>query len=117
MDSLSRINKLKNAVMRRIVEIRQMKAKPKLSALLTELRDVRLKDKSLSEEEKNKIRLTKRRNLRKKIVELYDDSVEQLGEAEELVKDIKVVQRKSEAQWEMLATIEKQIKLLSTAKH
>ena len=31
LDTIARITKKKNAVMRRIVEIRQMKAKPKLS--------------------------------------------------------------------------------------
>lgn len=31
LDSFTRISKKKNAVMRRIVEIREMKAKPKLS--------------------------------------------------------------------------------------
>lgn len=34
LDSIARINKKKNAVMRRIVEIRREKAKPKLTTLL-----------------------------------------------------------------------------------
>jgi hypothetical protein len=37
MDAIARLTRKKNTIMRRIVEIRDMKAKPKLSKLLEEL--------------------------------------------------------------------------------
>lgn len=106
MDMLARVNRLKNAVMRRIVEIRQMKAKPKLSTLLQDLKEPRLRDPNVSEEDKTKIRNALRRNLRKKIMELYDDTAETMGEAEEIQADLTTVVRKSDAQWEILTSIE-----------
>jgi hypothetical protein len=59
--------------MRRIVEIRQMKAKPKLSALLTELRDPRLKDDKFTTNEKIQIKMDKRQRLKRKILALYSN--------------------------------------------
>lgn len=112
--TFSRIAKKKNAVMRRIVEIRQMKAKPKLSQLLNELKDPRLRDRNLSSEAKEEIRKERRKRLRKKILDLYDDSGETLTEADQMNKNIKMIIRKSEAQWEILTSIEKQINLLQS---
>ena len=59
--------------MRRIVEIRAIKAKPKLTDLLKELKDPRLKDPRISKEDKDIIKVERRNNLRKKILALYDD--------------------------------------------
>lgn len=82
LQSLARIVRLKNAVMRRIVEIRVMKAKPKLSVLLNELKDPRLLDEKMPVHMKEDIKKEKRKMLSRKIIELYDDSVETLSEAD-----------------------------------
>ena len=82
LQSLARITRLKNAVMRRIVEIRVMKAKPKLSVLLNELKDPRLLDEKVPVHVKEDIKREKRKMLGRKIIELYDDSVETLNEAD-----------------------------------
>lgn len=86
-----------------------MKAKPKLSTLLQDLKEPRLRDPDVSEEDKTKIRNALRRNLRKKIMELYDDTAETMGEAEEIQADLTTVVRKSDAQWEILTSIEQKI--------
>jgi len=94
--------------MRRIVEIRQMKAKPKLTTLLQELKDPRLKDTMLTEKERQGIKAERRDKLRKKILALYDDTAEKaMSEHEEISKQIKVITRKYNAQWEVLESIEK----------
>jgi len=82
LQSLARITRLKNAVMRRIVEIRVMKTKPKLSVLLNELKDPRLLDEKTPVQMKEDIKKEKRKILSRKIIELYDDSVETLSEAD-----------------------------------
>lgn len=96
--------------MRRIVEIRQMKAKPKLPALLLELRDPRLKDDKFTDDEKEIIKQEKRDRLRAKILALYGDSGEgQMNESEKISKQLKIIKRKYDAQWEVLESIEKQV--------
>jgi hypothetical protein len=84
-----------------------MKAKPKLSQLLNELKDPRLRDKNLSEKEKEEIRKERRRRLRKKIFDLYDDSGETLTDADLINKNLKMIKRKCDAQWEILSSIER----------
>lgn len=54
-----------------------MKAKPKLSALLSELRDPRLKDDKFTQDEKEEIKKERRDVLRKKILALYSDQNEE----------------------------------------
>ena len=63
---------MKNTIMRRIVEIRDMKAKPKLSKLLEELKDPRYKE-DLTQKEFSRIKKENRGKLKKKILALYDD--------------------------------------------
>ena len=90
-----------------------MKAKPKLSALLSELRDPRLKDEKFTNDEKNQIKIEKRERLRKKILALYSDKSEDLmNENDHINKQLKVIKRKYDAQWEVLESIEKQVSLL-----
>jgi hypothetical protein len=55
LEAFARLTRKKNAVMRRIVEIRTMKAKPKLPKLLEELRDPRFKE-ELSKQEYDRIK-------------------------------------------------------------
>ena len=74
-----------------------MKSKPKLSVLLQELKDQRLKDPKISMEEKEEIKIERRNKLRKKIMDLYDDNEETLTEAEQLNKSIKILKRKCDA--------------------
>jgi hypothetical protein len=95
--TIARVTKKKNAVMRRVVEIRQMKAKPKLNQLLAELKDPRLKDRAIPEAEKEAIRKENRKRLRKKIMELYDDSGEQLSDADMIKKSVDFVKMKCSA--------------------
>ena len=109
-DNFAKFCKAKNAVMRRIVEIRQMKAKPKLPALLLELRDPRLKNDKFTDEEKEMIKQEKRDRLRTKIMALYSDSGEgQMNENDKINKQLKLIKRKYDAQWEVLESIEKQV--------
>ena len=84
MDAIVRITRKKNTIMRRIVEIRDMKAKPKLSKLLEELKDPRFKE-DLTTKEREDIKREKRDKLRKKILALYDDDRDkQLYENEQI---------------------------------
>jgi hypothetical protein len=90
-----------------------MKAKPKLNTLLKELKDPRLKDPSISPKEKDAIRVERRDKLRKKILALYDDSPEnQMNEYDHIAKQLKVIKRKYDAQWEILESIDHQVQLL-----
>jgi hypothetical protein len=98
--------------MRRIVEIRDMKAKPKLTKLLEELKDPRYKE-ELSQKELARIKKENRDKLKKKILALYDDEGnKQAFENEQIGRQLKAIKRKSDAQWEMLERIEKQVNLL-----
>ncbi len=72
MDAMARLTRKKNTIMRRIVEIRDMKAKPKLSKLLEELKDPRYKE-DLTIKELARIKKENRDKLKKKILALYDD--------------------------------------------
>jgi hypothetical protein len=72
MDAIARLTRMKNTIMRRIVEIRDMKAKPKLSKLLEELKDPRYKE-DLTQKEFSRIKKENRDKLKKKILALYDD--------------------------------------------
>ncbi len=90
-----------------------MKAKPKLSALLSELRDPRLKDDKFTQDEKEEIKKERRDVLRKKILALYSDqNEEQINENDYMNRQLKVIKRKYDAQWEVLESIEKQVQLL-----
>ena len=91
---LQRRLRLKNAVIRRVVEIRVMKAKPKLSALLNELKDPRLKDPYLSKEEKEVIKTDCTDKLRKKIQALYDDTGESVNDFDTITNNLKAIRRK-----------------------
>jgi hypothetical protein len=72
MEAITRLTRKKNAIMRRIIEIRDMKAKPKLSKLLEELKDPRFKE-ELTAKEFERIKQENRDKLKKKIIALYDD--------------------------------------------
>lgn len=72
MDAIARLTRKKNTIMRRIVEIRDMKAKPKLSKLLEELKDPRYKE-DLTQKEFARLKKENRDKLKKKILALYDD--------------------------------------------
>ena len=94
MDAIARLSRMKNAIMRRICEIRDMKAKPKLNKLLEELKDPRYKE-ELSSKELNRIKKENRDKLKKKIVALYDDERQnQAYENEHINKQIKAISRK-----------------------
>ena len=76
IDSFRRMTKMKNVVMRRVIEIRQQKAKPKLTDLLNQYLG-KDKDKdsdpSLTEEQRNQLKVDRRNQLKKKLLALYDD--------------------------------------------
>lgn len=72
MDAIARLTRKKNTIMRRIVEIRDMKAKPKLPKLLEELKDPRYKE-ELTTKEFERIKKENREKLKNKIIALYDE--------------------------------------------
>ncbi len=76
---------MKNVVMRRVLEIRQEKTKPKLSDLLSELT---VPDKNeetglaYTKEEKDKLKVLKRDKLAAKLKELYENGDKGGGDSE-----------------------------------
>ena len=112
MDAIARLTRKKNTIMRRIVEIRDMKAKPKLSKLLEELQDPRYKE-DLTQKDLARIKKENRDKLKKKILALYDDDRDKKAyENEQITRQLTAIRRKTDAQWEMLEKIEKQVNLL-----
>ena len=89
-----------------------MKAKPKLSKLLEELQDPRYKE-DLTQKELARIKKENRDKLKKKILALYDDDRDKKAyENEQITRQLTAIRRKTDAQWEMLEKIEKQVNLL-----
>ena len=89
-----------------------MKAKPKLSKLLEELQDPRYKE-DLTQKELARIKKENRDKLKKKILALYDDDRDKKAyEHEQITRQLTAIRRKTDAQWEMLEKIEKQVNLL-----
>jgi hypothetical protein len=60
--------------MRRVIEIRQQKAKPKLTDLLNQyLGKDKIEDPSLTPEQLEMLKVERRNQLKKKLLALYDD--------------------------------------------
>lgn len=108
---------MKNVVMRRVLEIRQEKTKPKLSDLLNELQ---VPDKNeetgipYTAAQKEDLKKLKREKLANKLKDLYESGGkgEDLSEIEIIQKAIKTIKHKSEAQWEIIASLDDQINIL-----
>ena len=118
LESFRRMTRMKNVVMRRVLEIRQEKTKPKLSDLLSELT---VPDKNeetgvpYTKEEKDKLKKLKREKLANKLKDLYesgDKGAVELSEIEVIQRSIKTIKNKSEAQWEIIASLDDQINIL-----
>jgi len=92
---------MKNVVMRRIIEIREQKAKPKLQDLLSHyLGKDKNEDPNLTPRRLEQARKEKREQLKKKLLALYDDQQgKALSEIEVIQKAMKNIKRKSDAQW------------------
>ena len=64
LDVFKRLTKMKNVVMRRVLEIRQQKAKPKLTDLLSEyLGKDKNEDPNLTPEQRQQLRIERRNQL------------------------------------------------------
>jgi len=118
LESFRRMTRMKNVVMRRVLEIRQEKTKPKLSDLLSELT---VPDKNeetgvaYTKEEKDKLKKQKREKLANKLKDLYesgDKGAVELSEIEVIQRSIKTIKNKTEAQWEIIASLDDQINIL-----
>lgn len=72
LETFKRMTRMKNVVMRRVLEIRQEKAKPKLTDLINEYMG-KIDDPRLTPEQREQKRIEKRNQLKKKLLALYDN--------------------------------------------
>ncbi|CDW81634.1 UNKNOWN [Stylonychia lemnae] len=114
LESFRRMTRMKNVVMRRIIEIREQKAKPKLQDLLSHyLGKDKNQDPSLTDEQRKQIRADNILKLKKKLLDLYDDQKEKgLSEIETIQKAMKNIKRKSDAQWQIIESLDTSMNVL-----
>lgn len=81
VETFRRLTKVKNVVMRRVLEIRQEKAKPKLSDLLSEyMSKDKKEDPNLTESQREEIKRQRKEQLKRKLLANYEN-----GKFEDLV--------------------------------